>query len=41
VVWNEIGTVEAEDNGTSIPAWSASNEGFLIALYGKKYELVE
>jgi len=41
VIWNEIGTVEAEDNGTSVSAWSASNEGFLIALYGKKYELVE
>lgn len=40
-VRNEIGTIEAEDNGTSIPAWSASNEGFLVALYGKRYELVE
>lgn len=40
-VRNEIGTIEAQDNGTSIPAWSASNEGVLVALYGKRYELVE
>lgn len=39
LIWNEIGSIEAEDNGTSIPAWSATNRGFLIGIYGKKYEL--
>lgn len=41
MIWNEIGSVEVQDNGTAIPAWSATNEGFMVALYGKKYELVE
>jgi hypothetical protein len=41
VVWNEIGSIEAEDNGTAIPAWSAANQGIMVALFGKKYELVE
>jgi hypothetical protein len=41
LLWNDQGGVEVLDNGTSIPAWSASNEGVMVALYGKKYELPE
>jgi hypothetical protein len=40
LVWNCIGSIEAMDNGTSIGAWSATNQGFLTAIYGKKYELL-
>jgi hypothetical protein len=39
LIWNEIGSLEVQDNGTSIPAWSASNRGVMVAVYGKKYEL--
>jgi hypothetical protein len=41
VVRNEIGGIEIEDNGTSIPAWSAAGAGVLVGFYGKRYELVE
>ncbi len=41
VVRNEIGGIEIQDNGTSIPAWSAAGAGVLIGYYGKRYELVE
>lgn len=39
VAWNEIMSIEVKDNGTSIPAWSSSNIGTMVAVWGKKYEL--
>jgi hypothetical protein len=39
LVWNEKGSIEVKDNGTSVAAWSASDVGTMIAVYGKEYEL--
>lgn len=41
VAMNELISVEVMDNGTAIPAWSAINQGTIVAVYGKHYELVE
>ena len=39
VGWNEVMSIEVKDNGTSVPAWSATNPGAMVAIWGKKYEL--
>jgi len=40
LVWNEIGSIEIGDNGTAIPATAASDYGTMLAVYGKRYEMI-
>lgn len=40
LVWGENGSIEIRDNGTAIPAVSATETGVMVAVYGKKYEFV-
>lgn len=37
--WNETLSVQARDNGTSIGAWSASNKGMMVAIWGKHFKI--
>lgn len=39
--WNEELRLEFKDNGNAVAAWSALNDGFMCAIYGKKFELLE
>ena len=40
IVWNEIGSIEIRDNGTSVAAWSSSNvDGCGVYARGIRYEL--
>lgn len=41
MVYNEIGSVEIMDNGTAVPAASATDEGAMVAMWGKRYEMEE
>jgi hypothetical protein len=37
--WNETLAIQAKDNGTSIGAWSATNQGMLIGIWGKHFKV--
>lgn len=41
LVYNEIGSVEAMDDGTAVPAHSASGKGYTVAVWGKRFEMEE
>jgi hypothetical protein len=37
--WNETLSVQARDNGTSIGAWSATNKGIMVGIWGKHFKI--
>jgi len=41
LIWNQRAYLEIKDDGTSIPAWSAADDGAMVSLWGKVFEGLE
>jgi len=41
LIWNQKAYLELKDNGTSVPAWTAAEDGAMVALWGKVFEGLE